>query len=129
MVWNPRKKIVGAWVIIQGRWGNLMHSLNLWSLLMFQHWEIDLPGLAIMEGHVVYYIHFFDPKSYKWKPLVQEIGPRDISDHCVVWIKPMSLDWGIKPFKVNKCWLEHENFMDFVKEWEYFHIRGKRSMC
>lgn len=38
-----------------------------------------------------------------WKITPQEIISIDISNHSPVWIKASDLNWGPKPFKVNRC--------------------------
>lgn len=38
-----------------------------------------------------------------WKISGQEIGKRDISDHCPIWMKLNYEDWGPKSFRFNNC--------------------------
>lgn len=38
-----------------------------------------------------------------------------IFDHCPIWLKASSRDWGPKPFKHFKCWFDHEEFIPFVE--------------
>ncbi|GAU32897.1 hypothetical protein TSUD_393180 [Trifolium subterraneum] len=58
----------------------------------------------------------------------QWVGDRDISDHCPIWLESSNLNWGPKPFKFNNCWLEHADFIPFVKAtWESMDIRGKKA--
>ncbi|MCH90510.1 hypothetical protein A2U01_0011426, partial [Trifolium medium] len=58
----------------------------------------------------------------------QCIGDRDISDHCPIWLMSSKLNWGPKPFRFNNCWLEHPDFLAFVKTtWENMEIQGKKA--
>jgi hypothetical protein len=58
----------------------------------------------------------------------QWAGDRDISDHCPIWLESSNLNCGPKPFKFNNCWLEHADFIPFVKAtWESMDILGKKA--
>ncbi|GAU46303.1 hypothetical protein TSUD_283280 [Trifolium subterraneum] len=58
----------------------------------------------------------------------QWVGNRDISDHCPIWLESSNINWGPKPFKFNNCWLEHSDFLPFVKAtWEKMNIHGKKA--
>jgi exonuclease III len=58
----------------------------------------------------------------------QRIGDRDISDHCPVWLECSTLNWGPKPFKFLNCWLQHPEFISFVKDnWDSAIIRGNSA--
>ncbi|GLT46628.1 hypothetical protein SLA2020_203720 [Shorea laevis] len=51
---------------------------------------------------------------------------RDLSDHCPILLKNTEADWGPKPFRSLDCWLQHENFEDFVKDkWSSFEVEGR----
>lgn len=52
----------------------------------------------------------------RWNNLGQVMGLRNILNHEQIWIKCCKLDWGPKSFKVNRCWFEHEYFLNFVKK-------------
>ncbi|XP_058774884.1 uncharacterized protein LOC131649153 [Vicia villosa] len=53
-----------------------------------------------------------------WGVVGQQIGDRDISDHCPIWIVADKMDWGPKPFKFNNEWFQYKEFIGFVeKEW------------
>ncbi|XP_058775360.1 uncharacterized protein LOC131649625 [Vicia villosa] len=55
---------------------------------------------------------------------------RDLSDHCPIWIKFDSLDWGPKPFKFLSCWVKHDDFYSFTeKSWNEIHVCGKTIFC
>lgn len=63
-----------------------------------------------------------------WNISAQWIGGRDISDHCPMWLVSTNLSWGPKSFLFNNCWLEHKEFMRFVKEcWNTFKVEGRAS--
>jgi hypothetical protein len=58
----------------------------------------------------------------------QWVGDRDISDHCPIWLLCSEQNWGPKPFKFNNCWLQHPDFISFVKNtWESLEIHGKKA--
>ncbi|GAU30605.1 hypothetical protein TSUD_62250 [Trifolium subterraneum] len=58
----------------------------------------------------------------------QWVGDRDISDHCPIWLESSNSNWGPKPFKFNNCWLDHPDFIPFVKTtWEQMDICGKKA--
>ncbi|KAK2445688.1 hypothetical protein QL285_016590 [Trifolium repens] len=58
----------------------------------------------------------------------QCIGDRDISDHCPIWLECSNLNWGPKPFKFFNCWLQHPDFLSFVKDtWETSYFSGKSA--
>lgn len=62
----------------------------------------------------------------EWNIIGQWVGKRDISDHCPIWLKCCVKDWGPKSFKFNNCWMDHENFNDFVrKEWKRCVVKGR----
>lgn len=63
-----------------------------------------------------------------WNISAQLIGDRDISHHCPIWLISTNTNGGPKPFKFNNCWVEHKEFMSFVKEyWESFNVEGSAS--
>lgn len=56
----------------------------------------------------------------------QWIGDKDISDYCPVWLMSSSLNWGPKPLRFNNCWLEHEDFKEFIRHsWNSFKVEGR----
>ncbi|GAU34402.1 hypothetical protein TSUD_217420 [Trifolium subterraneum] len=49
------------------------------------------------------------------------------SDHYPIWLECNNRNWGPKPFKFNNCWLEHPDFIPFVKaSWESMDIHGRK---
>ncbi|XP_058742075.1 uncharacterized protein LOC131614520 [Vicia villosa] len=61
-----------------------------------------------------------------WKVKGIMVGERSLSDHCPIWLAGNFVDRGPKPFKMFKCWFDHEEFLPFVeKEWKAMDIRGK----
>lgn len=57
------------------------------------------------------------------------VGQRDISDHCLIWLLSSSKNWGPKPFRFNNCWIEHEQFKNFIqKEWGISKSKVERLM-
>lgn len=50
-----------------------------------------------------------------WKLVGHEIANIDISNHCFVRIKRGELNWEPNPFIINKCWSEHDHFIEFVR--------------
>lgn len=60
-----------------------------------------------------------------WKISGQEIGKRDISDHCLIWMQSNFEDWGPKSFRFNNCQIKHEKFREFIaKEWNNLVVTG-----
>ncbi|WJX34031.1 hypothetical protein P8452_22182 [Trifolium repens] len=58
----------------------------------------------------------------------QWVGDRDISDHCPIWLVSSKVNWGLKPFKFNNCWINHPGFFDFVKTtWENLEFHGNKA--
>ncbi|GAU42970.1 hypothetical protein TSUD_188430 [Trifolium subterraneum] len=58
----------------------------------------------------------------------QWVGGRDISDHHPIWLECSNINWGPKPFKFNNFWLDHPDFIPFVKAtWESMNIHGKKA--
>ncbi|CAK8566825.1 unnamed protein product [Lathyrus sativus] len=51
----------------------------------------------------------------RWKLKAQCVCDRDISDHRPVWLKSNNLNWGPKLFKVFNSWMEHPEFLKFVR--------------
>jgi hypothetical protein len=63
-----------------------------------------------------------------WGDSVLWVGPRDISDHCLLFLKTSNNDWGPKPFRFNNHWLEHKNFKKVVEEsWREQEVSGWMS--
>lgn len=61
-----------------------------------------------------------------WGVVGQLIEPRDVSDHCPIWLEVDKEDWGPKPFKFNNEGFSHKNFISFVeKEWKNLEVRGR----
>lgn len=55
----------------------------------------------------------------------QQVGNKDISDHCPVILKYGLCNWGRKHFRFNNCWLEHNDFKGFISNcWREFNISG-----
>lgn len=68
------------------------------------------------------------------KVVGQQVGDRDISDHCPIWLKSYTIIWGPKPFIFNNCWIEHQDFLknlwkvvgkDLMSQQKGFHSEGK----
>ncbi|XP_058759393.1 uncharacterized protein LOC131632672 [Vicia villosa] len=60
-----------------------------------------------------------------WGVVGQQIGDRDISDHCPIWLVVDKMDWDPKPFKFNNSWFQDKGFIGFVeKEWSGMNIYG-----
>lgn len=55
------------------------------------------------------------------------VGERSVCDHFLIWLKGMVKYLGLKPFKLFKCWFNHEGFQSFVEELgkSFDNIRGK----
>lgn len=63
-----------------------------------------------------------------WNLVAHEIGSRDMSDHCPIWIKGSQLNWGAITFKSNNCWFENKQFLLFTEtQWKSFHVTGKKA--
>lgn len=53
---------------------------------------------------------------------------RNISDHNPIWIISKEINWDPKPFKFFLCWIDHHDFLSFVKSlWDSNEAIGKRS--
>ncbi|GAU10444.1 hypothetical protein TSUD_420650, partial [Trifolium subterraneum] len=56
---------------------------------------------------------------------IQEALPRTLSDHCPVQLSIDELNWGPKPQRMLKCWVDIQGYHDFVKErWSSFQVHG-----
>lgn len=61
-----------------------------------------------------------------WKIVVQIVGQRDISDHCLVWLKASNFNWDPESFKFFNYWLSHKDFHSFVdKAWSSLDVLGR----
>ncbi|KAI5437886.1 hypothetical protein KIW84_023851 [Lathyrus oleraceus] len=61
-----------------------------------------------------------------WKITTKWIGQRDISYHCLIWLKSCSSDWGPKPFRFKNCWFKNVDIVKFVKEeWIKLEVNGR----
>ncbi|XP_058766821.1 uncharacterized protein LOC131640445 [Vicia villosa] len=61
-----------------------------------------------------------------WGVIGQQLGERDISNHCPIWIVADKKDWGPKPFKFNNEWFQNKDFMGFVeKEWKEMEVYSR----
>ncbi|XP_057419451.1 uncharacterized protein LOC130713677 [Lotus japonicus] len=58
--------------------------------------------------------------SHEWLlqwPNCEQVGlARDISYHCPLLLRSVFQDWGLKPFRVLNCWLEHPGFSGLVEK-------------
>ncbi|XP_027905898.1 uncharacterized protein LOC114165485 [Vigna unguiculata] len=59
-----------------------------------------------------------------WPDSKQYIKGRQVSDHCALLLKSVTMDWGPKPFKSLNIWFSDPSFKNTVKQsWEsYFGI-------
>lgn len=58
----------------------------------------------------------------------QWTGDRDISDHCLTWLLRSTKDWGPKPFRFNKGWIDHKNFKSFVQTcWAEYEVTFNKA--
>lgn len=58
----------------------------------------------------------------------QEIGNMIITYLYHVWIKANDVNWGLKTFRVNKCWFEYKKFIKFEEnEWKSIEVKGKQA--
>ncbi|GAU30291.1 hypothetical protein TSUD_385120 [Trifolium subterraneum] len=56
---------------------------------------------------------------------IQEALPKTLSDHCPVQLSIDELNWGPKPHRMLKCWVDIPGYHDFVKErWLSFQVHG-----
>ncbi|CAK8566094.1 unnamed protein product [Lathyrus sativus] len=61
-----------------------------------------------------------------WGVTGQLVGPRDISDHCPIWLVSDKENWGPKPFKFNNEWFAKDDFLAFTeREWKDIHVEGR----
>lgn len=61
-----------------------------------------------------------------WPGYVQEVLPRDISDHCPLLFRISTQNWGPKPFRVLNCWFDDPKFKRFVEEtWKEIVVYGR----
>lgn len=63
-----------------------------------------------------------------WNVLGQWIGDQDISNCCPIWLVRSVKDWGPKPFKFINGWLEHDEFIPFVRSCPGgFEVSGNKA--
>ncbi|GAU51943.1 hypothetical protein TSUD_417260, partial [Trifolium subterraneum] len=67
--------------------------------------------------------------STDWIPLWGNpnvwVASRDVSDHCPLFLRYDSTDWGPKPFRFNNFWLKNNNFRALViNTWEAQNFSG-----
>lgn len=63
------------------------------------------------------------------KVIGKNIGDRDISDHCPVWLVLDRENWGPKPFKFNNEWFTLYSFFHFMeKEWKEIKVEGRGDL-
>ncbi|XP_058757308.1 uncharacterized protein LOC131630545 [Vicia villosa] len=61
-----------------------------------------------------------------WGVIGQQIGERDISVHCPIWLVADKKDWGPKRFKFNSEWFQNKDFIGFLeKEWKELEVHGR----
>lgn len=60
-----------------------------------------------------------------WSNLSQWGLKRSVLDHCAAVLKEKEINWGLKPFRVMKCWEDMEGYENFVKEaWKEIEVDG-----
>jgi len=60
-----------------------------------------------------------------WPDSRQYIMGRQVSDHCALMLKPVTIDWGPKPFKTLNIWKSDPTFKKTVKQsWETYIGKG-----
>jgi len=60
-----------------------------------------------------------------WPNCQQFVFSRSISDHCVVILKEVSVDWGPKPFRCLDVWQRDSRFKEFVSSsWSSYAVVG-----
>jgi hypothetical protein len=61
----------------------------------------------------------------RWRNPVVWALPRDVSDHCPIVLRYSDVDWGPRPFRFKKFWLQNSSFKALVsKVWEEQHFTG-----
>jgi len=61
-----------------------------------------------------------------WPRCQQFVLNRSISDHCVVVLKEVSVDWGPRPFRCFDVWQRDSRFKDFVRrKWVSYDVQGR----
>ena len=61
----------------------------------------------------------------KWPDSKQYIKGRQVSDHCVLVLKSVTIDWGPKPFKTLDIWKSDPTFKEVVKQsWDTYIGKG-----
>lgn len=54
------------------------------------------------------------------------MGSRELSDHCLIWIKGNNYNWGAKSFKVFSCWFHHPGLLLLVENvWNSIMVYSK----
>jgi len=51
-----------------------------------------------------------------WPYNKQYVKGRMISNHCALLLKPVTIDWGPKPFKIIDIWKSDPTFKKVVKQ-------------
>lgn len=61
----------------------------------------------------------------QWEELSQWGMQRTVSDHSPIVLKPVSINWGLKPLRLLNCWLDNTDFERSVSEkWRGFDVSG-----
>lgn len=65
-----------------------------------------------------------------WPNLSQWGLKISVSDHCAVVLREKELIWGLKPFRMMKCWEDMEGYKEFVKKRKGIsRLRGGKDFC
>jgi len=61
-----------------------------------------------------------------WPRCQQFVLNRYVSDHCLVVLKEVSIDWGLRPFRCLDVWQRDRRFKDFVRlKWVSYDVQGR----
>jgi hypothetical protein len=60
-----------------------------------------------------------------WPNCIQVARLRGLSDHCLIVLSVYEENWGPKPFRMLKCWVDVPSYKQFVTDqWLSFQIEG-----
>lgn len=68
---------------------------------------------------------FSDNVISRWRTLGQHTRKRDFRPLPDLDMASLG-DWGLKPSRFNNCWVNHKDFLSFVKEeWNSMSVKGQ----
>ena len=69
------------------------------------------------DGHLMSRINRFllsEAWCLRWPNCLQVAQLRGLSDHCAIILSVDEQNWGLKPFRMQKCWADVPGYKNFV---------------